>query len=299
MEKVILNKLPVPTFGWLGVNKTEREVESPVNTVKKYDVYPDTDGPSRIDITEDGRYEITVSASENTENIVIVYILAKKAQISVNVKASAYSKVRVVEIFENNTAVIAASDAKLDDSAEFETVQLYLGGDDTVSEIKASLDGRSSSFKCDIGYLLADTEKLDINIVASHKGRKTISEIDAKGVMDGRSEKVFRGTIDFIKGASGSKGAENEEVLLMNDSVRNKTVPLILCGEEDVEGSHGASIGRINEEYIFYMQSRGIPAEKIYEIMADARIEQIINRIGDEQTVARIRKALSGSEENE
>ena len=117
--------------------------------------------------------------------------------------------------------------------------------------------------------------------------------------MDGRSEKVFRGTIDFIKGASGSKGAENEEVLLMNDSVRNKTVPLILCGEEDVEGSHGASIGRINEEYIFYMQSRGIPAEKIYEIMADARIEQIINRIGDEQTVARIRKALSGSEENE
>ena len=84
----------------------------------------------------------------------------------------------------------------------------------------------------------------------------------------------------------------------MTDSVRNKTVPLILCAEEDVEGAHGASVGRIDEEQLFYMQSRGIPADEVYSLMARARLAQIISRIGDEEARRRVYHAV-GSDTDE
>ena len=53
---------------------------------------------------------------------------------------------------------------------------------------------------------------------------------------------------------------------------------------EDVEGSHGASIGKISEDVLLYMQSRGIPEEDITEIMAKSRIAAVAGRIPDEKT---------------
>ena len=74
-------------------------------------------------------------------------------------------------------------------------------------------------------------------------------------------KEVFRGSIDFKRGSSGSKGAETENVLLLGDDVENKTIPLILCAEEDVDGSHGATIGELDEETLFYFAARGIDQE--------------------------------------
>lgn len=59
--------------------------------------------------------------------------------------------------------------------------------------------------------------------------------MNADGILDDQAFKLFRGTIDFKNGSSGSKGDEKEDVLLMGDNVVNQTIPLILCAEEDVE----------------------------------------------------------------
>ena len=76
------------------------------------------------------------------------------------------------------------------------------------------------------------------------------------------------GTIDFKNGCAGAKGAEIEEVILRDDGVLNKTIPVILCAEEDVEGSHGATIGRLDEDLIFYMQTRGFEEEEVYRLIS-------------------------------
>ena len=106
--------------------------------------------------------------------------------------------------------------------------------------------------------------------------------------MDGSSSKIFKGTIDFVNGSAGAVGAENEDVLLIGEKVVNKTVPLILCAEEDVEGSHGASIGRVDEANIFYMQSRGIDEEEAKRIMIKARLESVARMIPDDEIMQRV-----------
>ena len=120
-------------------------------------------------------------------------------------------------------------------------------------------------------------KRLDMNYVALHEGKRTNSEINASGVLKDASSKLFRGTIDFQHGSAESVGAEKEDVLLMGDDVVNQTIPLILCAEEDVKGSHGASIGQLDEETLFYMQARGISEEQAYALMADARIEAVLS----------------------
>ena len=60
----------------------------------------------------------------------------------------------------------------------------------------------------------------------------------------------------------GAKGDEKEDVLLVGDNMVNQTIPLILCAEEDVEGNHGASIGKLDENMLFYAATRGIPRRR-------------------------------------
>ncbi|MDD5923128.1 MAG: SufD family Fe-S cluster assembly protein, partial [Eubacteriales bacterium] len=64
--------------------------------------------------------------------------------------------------------------------------------------------------------------------------------------------------------------------------VINQTIPVILCTEEDVEGVHGATIGRLAQDMMFYMESRGISEEEIYRMMSRARIESAASAIPDE-----------------
>ena len=147
------------------------------------------------------------------------------------------------------------------------------------------------------GYLLGGESRLDMNLEAVHTGKKTNSRMDAAGVLSGKAVKIFRGTIDFQKGCAGSVGNEKEDVLLLDDTIVNQTIPLILCNEEDVEGNHGATIGKLDEELLLYLESRGISEEAVYAMMAQARIDSICHKISDEEMKKKVQEYLEGERE--
>ncbi len=93
------------------------------------------------------------------------------------------------------------------------------------------------------------------------------------------SSKIFRGTIDFKRGAHGAKGREEEHNVLLSSNVRNRTVPVILCAEEDVDGQHAASIGRIDENKLFYMMSRGLSLSDAKKLIIKASFEPVTAQI--------------------
>lgn len=180
-------------------------------------------------------------------------------------------------------------------SARIELVQLFLGGGTTAQETRIDLDGARASFRAELGYQLRGEEKLNISYAVNHRGKKTECGINAAGVLRDRSEKLFAGTIDFKKGSSGASGHEKEDVLLIDEQVRNRTIPVILCSEEDVAGSHGATIGRLDEDVLFYLQSRGMDRESVYEMMAQAKLNAVIERIPVSGIQREARCLLGGS----
>lgn len=182
------------------------------------------------------------------------------------------------------------------EKGSFDLVQIVLGGKATYMGAFTALPDRKANLNTDIAYLLKDDETLDMNYVADHTGRKTTCDIKVSGVLRDRSQKLFRGTIDFHRGCGGSVGAELEDVLLMDETVRNKTIPIILCDEEDVEGAHGASIGKVDENVLFYLRSRGISEEEIYEMMARAKVETVLSKVKDLHTAESVRRSLGNCE---
>ena len=171
---------------------------------------------------------------------------------------------------------IGASQAE---GSRLEIVELDLGGKDCFTGIQAEQMGRGASLKGHMGYMAVEDQTVDINYNVVQRGKKTLSRFDFDGVLDGRGKKSFRGTIDFRNGACGAVGNEQESVLLMSPDVVNKTLPIILCEEEDVEGAHGATIGRLSEDMLFYMTSRGIDQRSAERIIVRARLDAVAARV--------------------
>lgn len=210
------------------------------------------------------------------------------------------AKVTLVQIIRNKNAKTVLNDigAKVADGAKLSVIHLFLGGDRVYNGCKADLIGKKSNFTADIAYTVADGCVLDMNYVALHEGKKSVSEIRTDGVLHENARKLFRGTIDFKKGASGAVGNEKEDVLLLDDDVVNQTIPLILCAEEDVEGNHGATIGKLDEDLVFYLESRGMTLAEIYKMMAKARIDAVLRFVPDEKTKADVASYLESEGSN-
>ncbi len=256
--------------------------------------------PIRMEFSLEGHKKTSVNPygfelKENAELCTIMDFSSKKktgssAAVQSKIHLAKNAKMTLVQIFRlgDEDRMINDIGVYLEEGAVFDVIHVMLSGKEIYQGCKATLFGDRSEMHANIGYEVTKDHLLDMNYVADQIGKKTVSEMKVNGVLREEAKKLFRGTIDFKNGCSGSTGDEIEDVLLIDEDVVNQTIPLILCAEEDVVGNHGATIGRIDEEIQFYMQSRGIAAEEIYDIMAKARIDAVIKMIPDEQTVKKL-----------
>lgn len=158
--------------------------------------------------------------------------------------------------------------------ARVEVRQTVLGASRAYTGLAADLRGLSGGLGVDTRYLGRGSQARDFNYIVRHHGERTESNLVANGVLAGSSAKTLRGTIDLIRGCKGAQGSENETVLLVDDGVHNKTVPTILCNEDDVVGNHGATIGHVRDEQLFYLASRGLSQADAENMFVGAMVEQ-------------------------
>ena len=240
--EITVNKPLAETFGWLQAGEKRIDLQEEIQNTN-YVLAP---GESRVLFLEDpgaSEYEITIGEGARLDLV----------------------QLRV----------------KCGDTAYFAWYRVVLGGAESFDNCSVTLEGRESSFEANVCYRLDGTQKYDLNCEAIHTGKRTQSMISASGVLADRASKLMRGTIDFRTGCSGSVGNETEDVLLLSEEVRNQSVPVILCSEEDVVGNHGASIGRPDEDMLFYMGTRGVDEETACEMLAQAKIDSVIRKIPD------------------
>ena len=164
-------------------------------------------------------------------------------------------------------------------SARVEQVRIELGGSVVACGARTLLNHNKCEYDLDAVYFGHSNDVLDFNDVSVHTGRDTLCEMHTAGVLTGSAHKILRGTVDFQRGAKRGVGHESEDVLLFSPSARNRTAPLILCGEEEVEGQHAASVGRLDENKLYYLRSRGLSEAQARRLMVDARFAPAIDKI--------------------
>ncbi len=285
MEKNrIINKLPAKTWYWLNVNEAKLEW----NDASELPETVITSGDESICIESDNAYsEKTVKIAPDKGQEVTVYMdyqFNGNLEVRTELNAVEDSVIKLVQVQHTKSDSVLYNRIKGEctGNGRIEIIQVLLGEGDVYTEDAIDLVGEESSLKIDIGYVGQKNQKTDINVVANHFGKKTLTDITVSGALRDAAQKTFKGTIDFKNGSTDSVGNENETVLLLGDDIVNKSVPLILCAEENVVGNHGASIGDLDEDTLFYFESRGIDKETAENIMANAAISRVVNLIQDE-----------------
>lgn len=223
---------------------------------------------------------------------------------ALRVFAGERSRVNVTVYLTCGAGVTCVEDSGfiLDDDARVTVRHVVLGGSFTATGLAADLRGDRSRIDIDTSYLGAGADERDFNYIVRHRGKKTECNLDANGVLTGASKKILRGTIDLMHGAKGAQGNERETVLLANKGVDNKTVPMILCDEDDVAGNHGATIGHVRPEQLFYMGCRGLSEKQAEELFISAKLEDAAITAPDEQVrdnVVRLASTLVDNFEEE
>ena len=169
-----------------------------------------------------------------------------------------------------------------DEGAQVEMRQYSLGGSKVATAICCDLAEASARFTLDSRYLVRGTDVLDVNHVVRQRGRNTRADIVTTGILADAAHKTMRETIDLIHGAKFAEGSEIETVLVAGDDVVNKTLPVILCDEEDVAGNHGASIGAISPEQLDFLGSRGLSEDAAERLFARALFDDAVIHAGNE-----------------
>lgn len=181
-----------------------------------------------------------------------------------------------------STNMIAFLD-QVDDNASITHNLIDLKGNIRIYNAYMESNGYSSKNYFNNIYIGKNNDLIDINYYFKNIGKKSYNDLKVEGVLDGNSSKKFRGTIDFIEGSTNSVGKEYENCLLLTDQCRSRSLPMMLCHEESVEGAHGESTGKIDEDKLFYLMCKGLTKKDAEKLIIMSNFTNILNNLNDTQ----------------
>jgi hypothetical protein len=243
---------------------------------------------------------IKIKAEENsTLNLVLDYFSKADVKgfrhtiIEVEAEENSNVKIFISQRFSLDILSIQSVYYKVKKNANVEFIQVDLGSKENYLSYIGELAEKEANVSINSIYFGKNNQKLDFNYVANQIGQATNYDLSIKGALADRAQKTYRATIDFKRGSSTSKGSEQEYVTLLSDDIRNVAVPILLCTEDDVEGLHAASAGKIDEDILFYIMSRGFSETEAKRLILESKFAETIDLIDNEEIRKRVYTTLS------
>lgn len=243
---------------------------------------------------------IKIKAEENsTLNLALDYFSKEDVKgfrhtiIEVEAEENSNVKIFLSQRFSLDILSIQSVYYKVKKNANVEFIQVDLGSKENYLSYIGELVEKEANVNINSIYFGKNNQKLDFNYVANQIGQATNYDLSIKGALADRAQKTCRATIDFKRGSSTSKGSEQEYVTLLSDDIRNVAVPILLCTEDDVEGLHAASAGKIDEDILFYIMSRGFSETEAKRLILESKFAETIDLIDNEEIRKRVYTTLS------
>ena len=253
----------------------------------EYDKYLNIDLDVNKDITLDFNVNkplvLNINITSKSNNtITIKYTGNSFAITKINTNLSNSNiKLNVINLLDQEAYNFIEFTNDLEDSY-LTTNFIDLGGKVKLSNILTDLNSSNSTFDLNNLYLGSNEDIIDMNYLVNLNKSNTNSNMVVEGILKDNSKKSFKGTLDFKEGSSNSIGHENENCILLSDTAKSKSLPMMLCHEESVDGAHGVSTGKIDEDRLFYLMSRGLSKEESIRLILNANINKIIDNIDDD-----------------
>jgi Fe-S cluster assembly protein SufD len=168
---------------------------------------------------------------------------------------------------------------ELNNNSTLNNFNINLNGKLTRNNTHVTLNDQNSFANMYGLYIINDNTHTDNNITINHDKQNTFSNQLYKGILAQKSTGVFNGKIHVKQHAQHINAFQANNNIILSDDARLYTKPQLEIYADDVKCSHGATIGQIDQEQTFYMQSRGIPKEEATNILLNAFVNDIIDKI--------------------
>ena len=264
----------------LNINNTQNKKEK---TEAEIDFKFDDENAALID-------NIEITANENTKSTVIIKYTSNQENESyhngiIKAKAEKNAELNIILVNLMNTKSnnFLAIENNFEENAKINYTIVDFGGKHSITNYYSNLLGDNCDNQLNTIYLGKENQVFDLNYIGELRGKKSNIDIEVQGALKDTSKKHFKGTIDFKKGCKKATGNENEACMLLSDTAKSIALPMLLCSEEEVEGNHSSSAGKIGEKELFYIMSRGFELKESMKLMVRARFNQILEKIEDEE----------------
>ena len=151
----------------------------------------------------------------------------------------------------------------------------------TVGEIDSELVGQGAYANSQLIALTANDQQLGINNRVTNRSPHSQGLINQRGVALGNSRLIFNGIGQIVHGAHGSEAEQQNRLLMMSPHATGDANPILLIDENDVEAGHAASVGKINQDQLYYLLSRGIPLHQAQRMVIRGFLSAVITAVPD------------------
>jgi Fe-S cluster assembly protein SufD len=229
---------------------------------------------------------VVVHLGDNAEaQVLVVYRSAAGArllmvpEVTLDVARGANLKFVSVQSLDHAASVVLHQRARVGRDATSRIGEVGLGGDLGRLDLGITLEGDGSSSDVSGLYFGEDSQRLDYRVVITHAGRSTTSDVFLKGALEGSSQSVFTGLLRIEKDAQKTSTFETNRNLVLSENAKAHSVPNleILC--DDVVCGHGSSVGPLEEDLLYYLQSRGLSRPRAERLLIRGFFAEAIDRL--------------------
>ena len=238
---------------------------------------------------------IGIVANENTKaTVVIKYDSEKNVSayhngiITVKAEKNAVINVIIINYLNEKSNNFLSLQNNILDSSKINYYIVDFGGKNSITNYYSNIGGTEAENRLNTLYIGSNEQFKDLNYIAELYGEKSGVNIEVQGALNDKAKKHFKGTIDFKKGCKKATGNENENCILLSDKAKSIALPMLLCSEEDVEGNHSTSSGKVAEKELFYIMSRGFEKKDALRLLVKAKFNKILQEIKNEEIRAEL-----------
>ena len=187
---------------------------------------------------------------------------------------------------------ISTTAAEVGRGSIYDTTAINLGAKLSRHDVALKFNAEGGEAFVDGLYFLGESQHHDTHSIISHNVPNCTSHQTYKGILNDKSRGVFNGKVFVAVGASGTDGYQSNKNLLLSNEARIDTKPQLEIFNDDVKCSHGATVGQLEEEELFYLLSRGLNESLAKNLLTYGFAEEIVNKIEIESIKKQLDEAV-------
>jgi Fe-S cluster assembly protein SufD len=169
--------------------------------------------------------------------------------------------------------------ARLEKDSRLKLFNVTLGGRFSKTRVEASLAGQGAEAELKAIYFASGEQFFDFHTLQDHQVGNTRSDLLFKGALQDSARVVYAGLIRIEKGAARSDAYQANRNLVLSDHAKATSIPMLEIDNNDVRCTHGATVGPVDPQHMFYLRSRGIPEPTAKRMIVQGFFGEVLERI--------------------